>query len=141
MPSLTEARPGRCLTILIALELGTQDPAVGLSMAVIEAWRDIWRRYHDLHRRVAKAWQTSYQRCKQIRPNARWRRVAGPLAAVQVTLMGLGWDPRRPDLWIDAAQCEWAMQAGRREVLDFLRDQGGIGRSRRSAALAGSSGP
>ena len=41
------------------------------------------------------------------------------MAAVQATLMDLGWDPRTPDLWLCPSLEQWAMQAGDHEDLDF----------------------
>ena len=98
---------GRCLTSLLALEMGEQDPAKKVVRHILELWIDIWLHLTVTQRkRVCRSWELAKPRIASATRRQRWHRVKGPLSVTVATLCELQWDPQGPVLWttLDGAQ-------------------------------------
>ena len=91
---------GRCLTSLLALEMGEHDPAKKVVRDVLELWIDIWLHLTAAQRKRAyRSWDLAKPRIVSATRRQRWHRVKGPLSATNATLCELQWDPQGPVLW------------------------------------------
>ena len=85
---------GRCLTSLLALEMGE------VVRDVLELWIDIWLHLTAAQRkRVCRCWDLARPHIVMATRLQRWHRVKGPVSATIATLCELQWDPQGPVLW------------------------------------------
>ena len=92
---------GRCLTSLLALEMGEHDPAKKVVRDMLELWIDIWLHLTAAQRKkkVYRSWDLAKPRIVSPSRRQRWHGVKGPLTATIATLCELQWDPQGPVLW------------------------------------------
>ena len=64
----------------------------------MDAWLSMWMLQPALHARVQKVWSTA-RRALSRAGGHRWRRVRGPIGAIQATLLDLGWDTVEAKRW------------------------------------------
>ena len=95
--------PGRCLTTTLSLWMGDQDPAISLRVQLVRAWIDMWTHSPHLHERIVRSWPRVRSHLG-FDASKRWRRVRGPIGALQATLLDVGWLP--------VAACEWRRPVG-----------------------------
>ena len=86
---------GRCLTLLLALEMREHDPAKKIVRDVLELWIDTWLHLTTTQRnRVCCPWDLTRPRIVLATRRQSWHRVKGPLSATIATLCELQWDPQ-----------------------------------------------
>jgi hypothetical protein len=67
----------------------------------VRAWISLWEGMDPKTKvEVEKAWVIEVGRRAKTPPQARWRRVGGPMAATIHVLCEQGWAPLRPDRWV-----------------------------------------
>ncbi|CAK0891739.1 unnamed protein product, partial [Prorocentrum cordatum] len=90
---------GRCLTTLLQLEIGVDDPAFGTVFALLGSWMHI---VSDPQRRkkVRIVWPRIVSAMLKKKPQHRWRGVTGITRAMVVTLLDLEWQPLGPWHWV-----------------------------------------
>ena len=92
-------RQGGCITTAIDLHFGWEkDPLVTARIELLATWTDVMRSSGGIRAGICSA---LYRHREYLRGEGRWRRVAGPVAAVVATLYDLGWEPRAADMWLD----------------------------------------
>ena len=109
---------GRCLTTLLATTVG-DDPGVAMRLEVLKSWLVLWETAPELHARIQRAWGRIRQALVAAK-GYRWRRVRGPLGAVQAVLMDMGWEPASATCWIRPEHDgDWRQQATRAEGANY----------------------
>jgi ribonuclease HI len=100
-------RSGRCLTALLALEYGKDDPAVAIPIGLFREWLNLMTD-PAFHARAEAAWGTIRMDLEK-NAKSRWRKIGGPTAAVIATLLDVGWTPCASNLWISPDAVEWEL--------------------------------
>ena len=100
-------RNGRCLTALLAIEYGKEDPAVSIPVGLFREWFALMAD-SSYHMRAEAAWDTILGDLS-INAKSRWRKIAGPTHAVIATLLDLEWTPLTSRCWISADGVEWSV--------------------------------
>ena len=97
-----------CTTTAIALSYGVaSDPALRQRVELVSHWLQHWHAATPHARqRISRAWPRSLSRL--LHKSTRWLHVRGPIAAVQSTLLDVGWKPAGPVSWFDPEGQEWA---------------------------------
>jgi hypothetical protein len=91
---LTGAKAGRCLTTALCIgQPKWQDPAISMRVGFTQQWLDLWSRSKDLRGRVTRAWPLARAAMESGSSRSRWRRSAGALSGIILTLMDIGWKP------------------------------------------------
>ena len=54
-----------------------------------------------------RLWVEERQRLLQLEPKKRWRSVRGPVGAMILTLLRIGWSPKGPAVWQDCEKFAW----------------------------------
>eukprot|EP00959_Pyramimonas_sp_CCMP1952_P108879 2276682-Pyramimonas_sp.AAC.1 len=89
------AKRGRCLTTVLQAIYGTAEPGVDLRRQLLREWVALWLTQPGLHPRICKVWPMVLARLKRGKAVC-WKDVRGPIAALQATLLQVGWDPQSP---------------------------------------------
>ncbi|CAK0811743.1 unnamed protein product, partial [Prorocentrum cordatum] len=89
---------GRCLTTVLQAIYGTSEPGVDLRRQLLREWVALWLSQPGLHPRICKVWPIVLARLKRGKAVC-WKDVRGPIAALQATLLQVGWDPQSPLVW------------------------------------------
>ncbi|CAK0859205.1 unnamed protein product, partial [Prorocentrum cordatum] len=92
------AKRGRCLTTVLQAIYGTAEPGVDLRRQLLREWVALWLTQPGLHPRICKVWPMVLARLKRGKAVC-WKDVRGPIAALQATLLQVGWDPQSPLVW------------------------------------------
>ena len=98
----------RCATTLFAIrdKLAT-DPAVKQPVDQVHQWIKAWCEDSQLRDLTMRAWPIVHERLLAAPVHQRWRHCKGPIAAIQTTLLNLGWDIPRADWWCDRTGQVW----------------------------------
>ncbi|CAK0893103.1 unnamed protein product [Prorocentrum cordatum] len=64
----------------------------------IAEWLNFWMQFPEHHRRATLAWKLIYDKSIK-RGNTKWRKVKGPISAIQAILLDAGWTCPTPTEW------------------------------------------
>ncbi|CAK0881456.1 unnamed protein product, partial [Prorocentrum cordatum] len=92
------AARGRCLASVLAAAVGLHDPRIALRVQLVASWRSLWFSDASLRGRIKRPWPRTLGAPRRA-GKWRWRRVRGPMGALQATLLDVGWDPRAAAGW------------------------------------------
>ena len=88
-------RPLMCLSGLFATVPNKrdewEDPLVGIPIAQLRMWFELWFRDEEVRHWVRRAWVRSWERLTQKKHRARWMYARGALICIQLTLQDNGW--------------------------------------------------
>ncbi|CAK0880231.1 unnamed protein product [Prorocentrum cordatum] len=101
-------KAGRCTSTILLIQRGAHE---AVTRAIVDQVKQFWLTIVDHPtelKRYQRGWHMLYDKLQAQEPNRRWNQVKGPMAGVIVQLLGLGWNPRRPDSWTSPAGDEWA---------------------------------
>ena len=100
-------KAGGCSSTALFLGFGQAgDPAFFLPIEVISNWLMVWKTNPEVRVGIAKVWKASLS--DLMKAKGMWLKVRGPLAALQATLLDLGWQPKEVWQWTDPDGEEWA---------------------------------
>ena len=98
----------RCATTLFAIrDKLANDPAVKQPVDQVHQWIKAWCEDSQLRDLTMRAWPIVHERLLAAPVHQRWRHCKGPIAAIQTTLLNLGWDIPRADWWCDRTGQVW----------------------------------
>ena len=102
---------GRSSTIALATTCGLSwDPRVSIPLQQFREWIKLWVTQPQARKNTRAAWHRVLKGVRKLRPEARWRVINGPIAAMQVALLEAGWEPTSADVWQTpdrSARWEW----------------------------------
>eukprot|EP00972_Heterocapsa_arctica_P021237 3125767-Heterocapsa_arctica.AAC.1 len=115
-------KAGGCSSTALFLSCGLAgDPAYFLPIELISNWIMLWRTCPEVRVGIAKVWDTSLSDLTAAK--GKWHKVRGPLAALQATLMDLGWQPKQVWQWIDPGGEEWSLDPSDGSLWQDLRQE------------------
>ena len=100
----------RCLTTLIALEVGSdQDASFRQLPRQIQLWFQVWYQQRSLHAKIAKAWQLVKAKMDGMPENQRWRMMTGPVSGLLGVMDRICWVLHEPTVWSSPVGNRWTL--------------------------------
>ena len=93
-------RPLMCLTSCFSIIGPLQDPAIDVPYLQMKEWLGLWQSSGAVQDVVKPVWRIAVDALAATAEQVRAHKVRGPLAALVVSLMGLGWELDAADEWI-----------------------------------------
>ena len=130
---ITGAKAGRCLTTALCVEQPRgQDPAITLRVAFIQQWLEVWAKCKDLRVRIIRAWPLAEAALESGSRRSRWRRSAGALSGIILTLSDIGWKLVSVLEWHTDLGEVWTLPGGEEEAEELDHIASVLGDVRRS---------
>ena len=98
---------GRCTATALLLHYGPKEPFTRTLCRQAQEWLKLWHRQPELRKRLRQGWHKVAAKLRSVKPRAKWAVAKGPMAALQLSLAGIGWQPKHPDAWLDKDGNEW----------------------------------
>ena len=98
----------RCITTIIAIRDDlANDPAIRQPVDQLRQWLKAWCEDDELRAMTTRAWPRILRRIAAVPEHQRWRQCLGPIAALQITLLDLGWTIPEAGAWTDHRGQQW----------------------------------
>ena len=101
---------GSCTTTVLALHNRGRDPYISFKVLLVRTWFQLWTSSRRFRTRAAGTWEKIRDRVRGYHPQARWRNITGPIAALIATLEDAGWATTSPTHWTSPNGSQWKIQ-------------------------------
>ena len=111
-------KQGMCSATLLAIHR-EQQPVASIRWRQLKEWISLWVDNPQDHDKIRVTWNKTFHVLRQQESTAaRWSLVNGPVAGLIATLIDIGWNPKKPDVWFTQEGTMWWMT---RDPMDMLQ--------------------